>query len=255
RNLPEVLRQIPACVGEVILVDGNSTDATIPIALSCRPDIRIISESLPGKGNALQAGFEAATGEIVVAMDADGSMSPAEIPALLYFLEHGYDVVKGSRFVCGGGSLDITRLRKLGNKALLSLLNVVYDTNLTDLCYGFIAFRRRFLAYLDVTSAGFEVETEITVHALNAGLRIAEVPSLEMPRRSGRSSLRTFSDGCRVLRTLWEERPHRAAPRLAAGRLITTGRRTGTSAAIVPTEAPRPDLAGLAPFGAEPART
>lgn len=207
RNIPSVLSEIPDCVDEILVVDGNSRDATITMATSNRPDVRIVSEPRPGKGAALRAGFEQARGEVIVAMDADGSMSAAEIPTLLYFLDHGYDFVKGSRFVAGGGSLDITLLRRLGNRALLSLFNAVFEARLSDLCYGFFAFRRCFLDFLDVSSSGFEVEAELTAHALKAGLRIAEVPSMEMPRRSGHSSLRAVSDGTRVLRTLWRERP------------------------------------------------
>jgi hypothetical protein len=78
---------------------------------------------------------------------------------------------------------------------------------MTDLCYGFCAFRRSFLDDLDLHSPGFEIETEMIAHALRSGLRIAEVPSLELPRRSGRSNLHAISDGRRVLHTLLTERP------------------------------------------------
>ncbi len=218
RNLAAVLSAVPGWIDEVILVDGQSSDVTQEMARSCRPDIVVLSEPEPGKGNALRAGFAAASGDVIVAMDADGSMSPAEIPQLLYFLEHGYDYVKGSRFVGGGGSLDITPLRKFGNRVLLAVANVLYGTRLTDLCYGFFAFRRRYLDHLDLRSAGFEIETEVTVRAVLAGLRIAEVPSLELPRRAGQSSLRSFRDGQRVLRTLLHERRRRhPAPGPATG--------------------------------------
>ena len=110
-NLPDVLGRIPNSVDEVILVDGQSTDVTLLMATSCRPDIRIVHERRPGKGLALQAGFHAATGDVVVAMDADGSMMPDEIPNYVHFLKNGYDFVKGSRFVGGGGSFDITKVR------------------------------------------------------------------------------------------------------------------------------------------------
>ncbi|WP_225320639.1 glycosyltransferase family 2 protein [Streptomyces luteolifulvus] len=207
RNIPWVFEQIPACVDEVILVDGDSTDATIPMAQHCLPTVRNVQQSGPGKGNALRTGFLEAKGDYVVMMDADGSMSPGEIPHFLHFLEHGYDFVKGSRFVAGGGSLDITRIRRMGNHVLLMATNRLYHASLTDLCYGFCAFRRSFLDQLDLHAAGFEIEAEMITHALRSGLRIAEVPSLELPRRNGRSNLHAISDGRRVLRTLFSERP------------------------------------------------
>jgi hypothetical protein len=201
-NLAWVLKQVPPAVDEIILVDGGSTDATVLTAQVARPDVRIIRQEGRGKGDALRAGIAAATGELIVMMDADGSMCPDEIPRFLYFLGDGYDYVKGSRFMGGGGSLDITRLRRSGNLALMRMVNAVYDVGLTDLCYGFCAFRRRYVDYLDLTTPGFEIETQMTISAIRAGLQIAEVPSLELPRRHGRSNLRTFSDGARVLRTI-----------------------------------------------------
>ena len=207
RNIPWVFEQIPDCVDEVILVDGESEDATLRMASHCLPTVRSVPQQGPGKGSALRTGFEAATGEYVVMLDADGSMWPGEIPHYVHFLDNGYDFVKGSRFVAGGGSLDLTRIRSLGNRALLTVVNRLYDTVLTDLCYGYCAFRRSFLDELDLRSTGFEIEAEMVAHALRSGLRIAEVPSLELPRRNGRSHLHAVSDGRRVLRTLLAERP------------------------------------------------
>ncbi|MEU6528924.1 glycosyltransferase family 2 protein [Streptomyces sp. NPDC046928] len=213
RNIPWVFEQIPDCVDEVILVDGDSHDATVHMARHCLPAVRHVDQSGPGKGNALRTGFLAASGDYIVMIDADGSMLPGEIPHFLHFLDHGYDFVKGSRFIAGGGSLDITRIRRWGNQALLTAVNHLYGASLTDLCYGFCAFRRSFLDDLDLHSTGFEIETEMIAHALCSGLRIAEVPSLELPRRSGRSNLHAVSDGRRVLRTLLSERPSaRSAP-------------------------------------------
>lgn len=220
RNIPWVFEQIPDCVDEVILVDGDSVDSTVHMAKHILPTVRHVEQSGPGKGNALRTGFEAATGDYIVMMDADGSMAPGEIPHFLHFLDNGYDFVKGSRFIAGGGSLDITRIRRLGNQVLLQAVNRLYGTAMTDLCYGFAAFRRSFLDDLDLHSAGFEIETEMVAHALVSGLRIAEVPSLELPRRSGRSNLHAISDGRRVLRTLLSERPsaRAAAAQTARGR-------------------------------------
>ncbi|MFF1796562.1 glycosyltransferase family 2 protein [Kitasatospora sp. NPDC058263] len=207
RNIPWVFEQIPRCVDEVILVDGSSDDATVPMARHCLPTVRSVQQSGPGKGNALRTGFAAASGEYIVMMDADGSMWPGEIPHFLHFLDHGFDFVKGSRCIAGGGSLDLTKVRSFGNRALLAVVNHLYDASLTDLCYGYCAFRRSFLDALDLRSSGFEIEAEMIAHALRSGLRMAEVPSLELPRRSGRSHLHAVSDGRRVLRTLITERP------------------------------------------------
>jgi Glycosyl transferase family 2 len=201
-NIAWLLQQIPDYITEVILVDGHSTDVTLANARYYRPDIRIVPQRGQGKGAALRTGFLAATGDVIVMMDADGSMSPQEISHYLYFLANGYDFVKGSRFVGGGGSADITRLRSLGNRFLLELFNRLYDAHLTDLCYGFCAFHRRYLEYLKLEATGFEIEAEMTVRAMQAGLRIAEVPSFEMPRRAGNSNLHAVRDGTRVLRTV-----------------------------------------------------
>ena len=104
RNIPVVLAGLPPYIDEVVLVDANSVDGTVEAALAVRPDITVISQTRRGKGNALAAGFEAATGDYVVMIDADGSMDPAEIEAFLAELDNGADYVKGSRFVAGGGS-------------------------------------------------------------------------------------------------------------------------------------------------------
>jgi glycosyltransferase involved in cell wall biosynthesis len=219
RNIAWVLEQIADDVDEVILVDGNSTDATLITARSCRPDIKVVPQEGTGKGSALRTGFLAATGDIIVIMDADGSMVPQEIRHYLHFLTNGYDFVKGSRFIGGGGSLDITPFRRLGNRFLLAVFNTLYHGDLTDLCYGFCAFHRRYLELLALSATGFEIEAEMVVQAMRVGLRIAEVPSLELPRRTGKSNLHSIRDGIRVLRTVL--RGHRQG---FSGRLVQSAR-------------------------------
>jgi hypothetical protein len=202
RNIAWVLERLPSCVDEVLVVDGRSTDRTIPVALEVRPDVRIVEEKAPGKGAALRAGFAAARGRYVIMLDADGSMDPAEIPGFVDQLDEGYDLVKGSRFTDGGGSADITALRRFGNRLLTGAVNFLYGERFTDLCYGYLALRKDALRVLGLCATGFEIETEIVVNAVRAGLRIGEVPSHESCRRNGESNLRTFRDGQRVLRTL-----------------------------------------------------
>lgn len=215
-NLPWVLRRMPSYVDEVVIVDGRSLDATVEVARALRLDVVVVSEFRPGKGNAVRAGFAAASGDIIVMLDGDGSMDPQEIGWLVTPLQHEYDFVKGSRYVTGGGSDDITRLRSTGNRILTALANAVLHSDFSDLCYGYIALRRECIDILELKSDGFEIETELIVRASRAGLRIAEVPSHELCRISGKSNLNTFRDGWRVLKTLARERISWEAPTAGA---------------------------------------
>lgn len=196
---------MPSYVDEVVIVDGRSTDHTVAVAKALRSDVVVVAEPRKGKGVAVRAGLSAASGDIIVMLDADGSMDPREIGWFVSPLQHDYDFVKGSRYVTGGGSEDITLLRSAGNLALTALANAVLRSNYSDLCYGYIAMRRECLDVLQLESDGFEIETELIVRAARAGLRIAEVPSIELDRISGNSNLQTFRDGWRVLRTLARE--------------------------------------------------
>lgn len=217
-NLREVLPRLPA-VHEVILVDGDSIDGTVAVARELMPDIRVVRQSRKGKGNALACGFVAASGDIIVMFDADGSADPSEIPAFVETLTSGADFAKGSRFAHGGGSEDITRLRSWGNTALNKVANLAFRTRFTDLCYGYNAFWADLVPVLDLPEIdrsappkgmlwgdGFEIETVINCRFAGAQVSITEVPSIELSRIHGESNLRTFSDGFRVLRTILAER-------------------------------------------------
>jgi len=209
RNIGWVIERIPLLVDEVVLVDGISTDQTIDVALALRPDVVVVKDHRRGKGVALRAGFEAATGDYVVMLDADGSMDPLEIPRFVELLDQGADLVKGSRFIHGGGTADMSPLRDVGNRGLLSIANVLFRASHTDLCYGYAAFRRQAILDLGLTAVGFEIETQLFLRAMRYGLSVVEVPSFESPRRSGTSNLHTFRDGWRVLRTIIDERVSR----------------------------------------------
>jgi glycosyltransferase involved in cell wall biosynthesis len=204
-NLPHVLTLLGPEVDEIVLVDGHSVDDTIAVARMVCPQIRVVVQDGIGKGNALACGFAAATGDIIVMLDADGSSDPSEIPSFVAGLLAGHDFAKGSRYAPGGGSSDITRVRAAGNSALRMLVNALFGTRYTDLCYGYNAFWRHCLPHIDVTCDGFEVETLMNVRIAVAGLRVIEVPSVERERLSGESNLRALPDGLRVLRTILSE--------------------------------------------------
>jgi glycosyltransferase involved in cell wall biosynthesis len=206
-NLPYTFSRLPEGLHEVILVDGHSRDETVAVAQRLRPDVRIVTQSGKGKGNAMADGFAACMGDIIVMLDADGSTDPTEIPRFVSALCNGADFVKGSRFAQGGSSADITRARGLGNQVLKTIVNTLYGTSYTDLCYGYNAFWARCLPYMRVDCDGFEVETLINVRIAKAGLIVHEVPSYENVRLHGTSNLRALPDGSRVLRTIMRELP------------------------------------------------
>jgi glycosyltransferase involved in cell wall biosynthesis len=220
RNLPHVFEKLPDGLHEVIVVDGNSVDDTVATARRLRPGVRIVTQNRRGKGNALACGFAAATGDIIAMVDADGSADPAEIPQFVKALLDGADFAKGTRFAGGGGSDDITRLRRLGNWVLSGLVNLLCRTKYSDLCYGYNAFWRRCVPVFglkpesDVPTGGgarlwgdgFEVETLINVRIAQAGLTVTEVASFEHSRIHGVSNLNAARDGWRVLRTIVAER-------------------------------------------------
>ncbi len=236
RNLPHVFARLPDGLHEVILVDGYSVDDTVATARRLRPDARIVMQNRSGKGNALACGFAAATGDIVVMVDADGSADPAEIPNFVQALLDGADFAKGSRFANGGGSCDITRLRRLGNHMLSGLVNLLCRTRYSDLCYGYNAFWRRHVpvfglgAETDIPVGsgtklwgdGFEVETLINIRIAQTGLKVKEVASYEHSRIHGVSNLNAASDGWRVLRTILAERYYHHR-RIAANKRASKG--------------------------------
>ena len=232
RNLPHVFAELPEGLHEVIVVDGNSIDDTIVTARRLRPGVRIVTQNRCGKGNALACGFVAATGDIIAMVDADGSADPAEIPQFVRALLDGADFAKGTRFAVGGGSSDITRLRRAGNRMLSGLVNVLCRTKYSDLCYGYNAFWRRHVPVFgldtetDVPAGsgarlwgdGFEVETLINVRIAQAGLKVTEVASYEHSRIHGVSNLNAARDGWRVLRTILAERYYSGRRKAASKR-------------------------------------
>jgi hypothetical protein len=246
-NLPLVFSRLPLDVHEVLIVDGRSTDGTVEVAQALRPDVRVVEQTGKGKGDALALGFLHATGDIVVTLDADGSADAAEIPRFVAALVAGADFAKGSRFLHGGGSADITRIRSLGNKVLCAVANHTYGAQFSDLCYGYNAFWLDCLDHLSSPwpwyggdsepdfGTGFEVETVINVRSVKGGLVVWEVPSYECRRLHGVSNLHAVRDGLRIVRTLWRETPDHAARRARP-----SGCPSGMQEGILPTTLVQP---------------
>ena len=204
-NLVFVLPEISPWIDEVIIVDGKSTDRTVEVARELLPEVQIVHQPGKGKGDALRAGFAAARGDLIIMLDADGSTDPREIPAFVGALAAGAEFAKGTRFAQGAGTADMSFLRRLGNLGFVWLARLMFGGRFSDMCYGYIAFWTRVLPLLELDSDGFEIETQMNLQALRARLRVVEVPSYERSRIHGKSNLRTFPDGWRVLKTLYRE--------------------------------------------------
>jgi glycosyltransferase involved in cell wall biosynthesis len=241
RNLEVILEKLPP-VHEVILVDGNSVDDTIETALRIMPEIVVVKQTRTGKGNALACGFAAVTGDIIVMFDADGSADADEIPAYVDALVAGADFAKGTRFMAGGGSEDITVIRRIGNWGLSTFTNILLGTKYTDLCYGYNAFWTKVVADLDLPETslprredgkmlwgdGFEIETIINCRIVAAELAITEVPSVEKLRIHGVSNLNAVTDGLRVLKTILDERRRWSSIKRAAAATLPSNFRART---------------------------
>lgn len=200
-NIGNVLREIPKQLQhptEVLVIDA-SEDATPSIAADF--EVKVLKQRGQGKGDALRQAFRAMDSDIIVIMDADGSMQPREIPRLVEAVFSGADVAKGSRFLKDGGSQDLSFVRKLGNLLFVTLVNLFWSGRYTDLCYGFMAFRRGALERLQphLKSSHFQIETEICIKAKKLGLRVVEVPSVELKRSDGLSKLSGIRDSLRIL--------------------------------------------------------
>lgn len=252
RNLPHVLDRMPP-VHEVILVDGGSVDDTVAVARGVLPDIRVVQQDRSGKGNALACGFAAASGSIIVMIDADGSTDPAEIPDLVAALRAGADLATGSRFLSTGSGTDLAPIRRLGNRALNLLVNVLFGTGYSDLCYGYHAFWVRCLPVFGLGTAppgpgearlptddGLELAALLNLRAARAGLNVAEVASFAHGPVPGLSNLDATKDGIRVLRTIageWRRRGGQVPAYPDASGPVPAGHR---SPAAAPAPSARP---------------
>ena len=240
RNIPHVFERIPESVHQVVLVDGRSIDDTIAVARKLRPDVCVVTQTRKGKGNALACGFEAATGDVIAMIDADGSADPGEIPSFVEALVAGADFAKGTRFLPGGGSAILRGLRAQGNYLLTAFFNLCYHRKYTDLCYGYNVFWRRHLPVLDLDATS-ELKDDGTPFV---GRRVRDRDTHSRARRQGRTECRRGAQ-FRVQAHSRGQQPERDPRRLAfvwtilaeRARSRRPGRQRAPIAAMPTTEA------------------
>ncbi len=204
-GLAATLPHLPTYASQIIVVDGGSTDRTCEVVAELRPDATLLRQDGRGKGNALKTGIRVATGDIIVTMDADGSMDPRDMDAAISRLLDGDHFVKGSRCLPGGSSDDFTAVRKAGNSFLTNVTNVAVGRRFTDITYGFNAYWRDVERLVHDLSEGFEFEIQLAVRAARCGMRTSEVPCHEATRVGGVSKLHAARDGWRILRAIVSE--------------------------------------------------
>jgi len=197
--LPHVLSRLPKWIDEVLLVDGNSTDKTVEVARKAYPKINVMTQKGRGKGNALKCGLEAAKGDIIVMIDGDGSMDPAEIPFFVGALLSGADYVKGSRFLQGAGTLDMPPIRVVGNGALVMLANFLFGVRFSDITYGFNAIWREHTCCMALEIDGWPYEIISNIRVLKHRLHVVEVACYEQERVAGEAKLEALSAGWEIL--------------------------------------------------------
>ncbi len=206
----------------IYVYDNNSSDDTRAAARGAGAVVRL--ETLQGKGHVVRRMFADVDAELYVLVDGDGTYDAHAAPALIRALrENGLDMVNASRVTDRASAY--RRGHVLGNRVLTGLVAVIFGHRLSDMLSGYRVFSRRFVKSFPALSAGFETETELTVHALELRMPVAELPTRYIERAEGSvSKLRTYRDGMRILRTIVvlmkQERPLAFFSVIAAAMLL-----------------------------------
>lgn len=184
----------------IYVYDNNSSDRTIEAARAAGAIVR--SERIQGKGAVVRRMFADVDADIYVMADGDATYDAASAPALVArVLDEQLDMVVGSRI--GEATEAYRRGHRFGNALLTGMLTRLFGRSFTDILSGYRVFSRRFAKSFPVLSAGFEIETEISVHALELKMPVAEVETAYFARPEGSTSkLSTYRDGWRILRTI-----------------------------------------------------
>lgn len=184
----------------IYVYDNNSRDGTVAVARAAGAIVR--SERTQGKGNVVRRMFADIDADIYVMADGDATYDPAAAPAMIARMaDEGLDMLVGARVHEAAEAY--RRGHVLGNRVMTGILARLFGRSFTDIFSGYRIFSRRFVKSFPVLSAGFEIETEISVHALELKMPVGEVETRYFARPEGSASkLSTYSDGLRIARTI-----------------------------------------------------
>lgn len=204
-TIREFIAEIPSA--QLVVIDNNSTDDTAKVAIEALGSHGIVlTESRQGKGNAVRKAFSEVSADIFVMVDADSTYSASDVHRLIEpIATQKIDMVVGDRISAGRYSSENKRpFHNLGNRVVILLINKVFGAELRDVMSGYRAFSKRFVATYPILVPGFELETDLTLHALDKRLRVLEVDISYKDRPQGSfSKLNTFKDGFRVLKVIF----------------------------------------------------
>ena len=186
---------------EIIVIDNDSTDATAKIARDA--GATVVFEKRRGKGFAVRRLFAAASGDVLVMVDGDGTYMSGEVHALLAPIQNDHvDVVVGNRLKRQWRGF--TLAHRLGNRVFRGMLNFFFHTRYDDILSGYRAMRKEFYAAVPILAKGFEIETELTLQALERGYIVKEVPIKYTTRPEGsHSKIHEVRDGLRIMVTIF----------------------------------------------------
>ena len=187
-------------IGEIIIVDGNSTDRTKEIASNY--DIKFITQEKKGWGNAVKEGISISTKQYISYMDADGSYNPTALPEMKSLINSN-DAVFCSRYKGGEKSPDDTFIRAIGNKLFTKFVQLRFGCKITDSLFFYPMFNRDILNHISLDSEDFTLCVELPVKVHNKNLRYTEILSKERIRYAGKSKVNTFVDGFKILKGIF----------------------------------------------------
>ena len=195
---------------KIVVVNNNSTDKTEEISLDTFQEYRIngsvLNETTQGKGNAVRYAFRKIEAEVFIMTDADMTYPANEVHKLIEpIVTEDIDMVVGDRISSGLYKEENKRaLHNFGNKLVRKLVNKLFNANVRDIMSGYRAFSKRFVKNYPILVEGFELETDMTIHALDKRFRIKEVLITYKDRPEGSDSkLNTINDGLKVLFTIF----------------------------------------------------